>query len=129
MSPPTAPEHYTQPAECYYARNNVPSVPGAKFATLVPLYQEAHPNLNMQDELEECCDTNVWLFEDPEPCTAVCAARSDAQAQTVQYCLNARDVDYGDGRIPSGAVGTRVSGGALWLSFLFCGLVLSGVAW
>ncbi|CAI7678095.1 unnamed protein product [Penicillium pancosmium] len=94
MSPPTT-ENYTQPAECKYASENLPTIPGSKFSTLVPLYQEDHHGSDMSKILESCCSTSIWFYEDPQPCTAVCTASSDAKAQDVQYCLNAREVNYG----------------------------------
>lgn len=127
MAPP-ATQNYTQPAECKYASENIPTIPGSKFSTLVPLYQEDHHGSDMSKILESCCSTSIWFYEDPQPCTAVCTASSDAKAQDVQYCLNAREVNYGgDGSMESNAGVKRVPGRRLWAFVLFGGLVFS--AW
>lgn len=127
MTPPIS-ENYTQPAECKYASEHFPSIPGIKWTTLVPLYQEDHPDSDMSKILESCCNSNVWLYEDPEPCTAVCNSRSDGDAQAVQYCLNSREVNYGRGGNTNsnlGAKGIRVPARKMWAFILVGGLVLS----
>ncbi|KAJ5233615.1 uncharacterized protein N7469_005381 [Penicillium citrinum] len=125
MTPPPS-KNFTQPAECYYSRDNIPSL-GAKYTTLVPLYQEDHHDKDMSQILDSCCREEIWFYEDPSPCTAVCSSRSDAQAQEVQYCLNSREVNYGrDGMDESSAV-RNFTGRKIWALVLVGGLMLSGL--
>jgi hypothetical protein len=80
----------------------------------------------MREVLQSCCSTRVWIFEDPDPCTAVCPSFSSAETQRVMYCLNAHQILHGSRTEKSGAgrVGlSRIS----WGAFVVGGLLLAGV--
>ncbi|KAJ5594204.1 uncharacterized protein N7459_000412 [Penicillium hispanicum] len=121
---------YTQPAYCAYARDAFPSLPSPPaFYIEAPLSQAAHPHADATAILDACCETRVWLFANPEPCTAVCNATSAAQAQRVSYCLNAQEVNYGGDVGESAAVQRAPLARRLWAVMVASGLVVSGVMW
>lgn len=83
----------------------------------------------MEEVLQSCCSNGVWIYEDPDPCTAVCHSSSSAEAKRVMYCLNAEgvahgsSVDYKSGTVRRGpnikfSLVSLVAGGLL-LSQLF----------
>lgn len=124
----TAATNFTQPAECYYSRDSFPSLgPGARDYTEVPLYQLANPHRNMTDVLKRCCQGKLWIFSNPKPCTAVCNSTSSEEAQRVQYCLNAEQVDYGGDTANSAAMSRVRVTKSTWSLLLVGGLVLSGM--
>lgn len=118
--------HFTQPAYCAYARDSFPTLPRPiKQYIEVPLYQESIPHVDTALALKSCCESAVWLYSDPEPCTAVCNFRSKKQALRISYCLNAQQVAYGADM--SGATVPRVSLRSVWVVALVGALILSGV--
>ena len=71
----------------------------------VPLYQTQNPHQDMEAVLQSCCPRGVWIYEDPDPCTAVCRSSSSAETKRVMYCLNAEGVMHGSStEYKSGAV-------------------------
>lgn len=70
----------------------------------------------------------MWVYEDPDPCTAVCPSFSSAETQRVMYCLNAHQVVHGSRAVKSdagrGIVGVRK---ASWGAFVVGGLLLAGM--
>ncbi|KAJ6031073.1 hypothetical protein N7540_001805 [Penicillium herquei] len=118
----------SQPAYCYNYRDSFPSIPGApKYYAEVPLYQTKTPNEDMEEVLQSCCHSKVWLYSNPEPCTAVCNSSSEKQAQDVSYCLNSKDIEYGGNSIDSGAdPHVSVSNGA-WTVLFVSVLLVSGM--
>ena len=78
----------------------------------------------MKAVLQSCCSNGVWIYEDPEPCTAICDSRSAAEAKKTMYCLNAQQVVYGAKTETSSATVRHPMG---WVSLMVGGLLLSGM--
>ncbi|KAJ5623221.1 hypothetical protein N7490_011826 [Penicillium lividum] len=117
----------TQPAYCYASRNFVPSINGApKYYAEVPLYQTHKPTDDMTAILQECCHSKVWLYLDPNPCTAVCNSNSVKQAHDVSYCLNSKTIIYGGNVLDSGS-SLISSSTSVWTVLLVGGLMISGM--
>lgn len=116
--------NYTQPAECYYSRDALPTIGNLKDYTAVPLYQTTNHYTNMYTILDDCCTSGrMWTYSNPKPCTAVCNSTSGKEAQKVQYCLNAEaNVNYGGDT--SGAE-RDIVGRQTWL-LLLGGLLFGG---
>ncbi|KAJ5115860.1 hypothetical protein N7456_000208 [Penicillium angulare] len=117
----------TQPDYCYYSRDSFPSLPDTpKYYAEVPLYQTVKPSDNMSEILQSCCHSEVWLYSDPRPCTAVCNSTSEKQAQDVAYCLNEKGIDYGGHLKDSAGARVTVPMG-ICTTLLVGGLVFSGM--
>ena len=115
----------TQPAYCYYSRDAFPSLPDTpKYYAEVPLYQTVNPDENMTTILQGCCQSKVWLYSNPSPCTAVCNMTTEKQAQDLSYCLNAKNIDYGGHLKDSGVDALRAGS---WSILLVTALVVSGM--
>jgi hypothetical protein len=115
---------FTQPAECYNSRDAMPALPSnIQYYNQVPLYQEQTPHKDMKAILQDCCSNGVWIFEDPDPCTAICDSTTAAEAKRVMYCLNAQNIVHGSKTEKSLAV--RSTPG--WVSLLVGGMLLSGM--
>ncbi|KAJ5766955.1 uncharacterized protein N7511_004571 [Penicillium nucicola] len=119
---------FIQPKECSTVRDTMPTLPNnLNYYNQVPLYQERNPSTDMQEVLQSCCSHRVWIFEDPDPCTAVCPSFSEAETRRVMYCLNAHSVVHGSRAVKSGAgrVGVRgVSWGSLLVGLLLLGALV-----
>ncbi|CAG8030311.1 unnamed protein product [Penicillium nalgiovense] len=116
--------NFTQPAECYNSRDAVPATMSSnlQYYNQVPLYQTKSPDRDMKAVLQSSCSNGVWIYEDPDPCTAVCDSGSAAEAKKTMYCLNAQMVIYGTKTEKASAVARRPMG---WLSLAVGGLRLS----
>ncbi|CAG8909984.1 unnamed protein product [Penicillium egyptiacum] len=127
MTPPiTSNFNFTQPAECYNSRDAVPATmpSNIEYYNQVPLYQTKSPNRDMKAVLQSCCSNGVWIYEDPDPCTAICDSSSSAEAKKVMYCLNAQTVVYGTKTEKNSGMVRRPMG---WVSLMVGGLLLSGI--
>jgi hypothetical protein len=81
----------------------------------------------MEAVLQSCCSNGVWIYEDPDPCTAVCRSSSSAEAKRVMYCLNAEGVMHGSSTdYTSGAMRGPTMRCSL-VSLVLGGLLLSGL--
>ncbi|CDM32025.1 hypothetical protein PROQFM164_S02g002176 [Penicillium roqueforti FM164] len=129
MTPPIMSDsnvtRFTQPAECYDLRDAVPAIPAnIEYYNQVPLYQTKAPDRDMKAVLQSCCPNGVWIYEDPDPCTAICDVPSSAEAKKVMYCLNAHGVVYGTKTEKnSGAVRRPVG----WVALVVGTMLLSGM--
>jgi len=82
----------------------------------------------MEAILQSCCSNGVWIYEDPDPCTAVCHSSSSAEAKRVMYCLNAEGVMHGSStEYKSGAVQRGPSMRSSLVTLMVGGLLLSGM--
>ncbi|KAJ5115059.1 hypothetical protein NUU61_000818 [Penicillium alfredii] len=118
--------NYTVPAECQYSRDAFPSLPSSyKWWTMVPVYQREHLHQNMSAVLQSCCQSAVWHYSNPNPCTAMCNSTSSAETERVNYCLNSQHVEYGSNADESSAVLVAPTTKSTWTLMLVSGLVLS----
>ncbi|KAJ5864806.1 uncharacterized protein N7529_006722 [Penicillium soppii] len=120
---------FSQPVHCYHSRDTMSSLPAnINYYNQVPLYQEKNPDRDMEAVLQSCCSNGVWIYEDPDPCTAVCRSSSSAETKRVMYCLNAAGVMHGSStEYKSGAVRKGPSMGCSLVSLVVGGLLLSGM--
>jgi hypothetical protein len=130
MTPPpplTNGTQFTQPPECYAARNSLPALPSnIEFYNQVPLYQD-HDKRDMEAVLQSCCGSSVWVSEDPNPCTVICHSGTSKEAKRVMYCLNKEGIVYGSQTEKvSGGGRVRGSRGSLW-GIGLVGLLVFGV--
>lgn len=117
-----ASSNYTPPAECFSHRDAVPT--GELDAVLdhygaVPLWQGMNSTKNYRAVLQSCCPTSVWIYSDPQPCTAVCNLTTTQQADTMQSCLELASVDSA----VKGSAGSAIRPPELMSTFL---LLLAG---
>ncbi|KAJ5154458.1 uncharacterized protein N7500_009897 [Penicillium coprophilum] len=116
---------FTQPSECSKAGDAMPALPSnIQFYNQVPLYQPQSPHRDMKDVLQDCCSNGVWIFSDPDPCTAICDSRTAAEAKKVMYCLNGQNVVHGTKTEKSSAAKGPAVG---WVSLLVGAMLLSGM--
>ncbi|CAG8273790.1 unnamed protein product [Penicillium salamii] len=119
---------FSQPVHCYHSRDVMSTLPSnINYYNQVPLYQTQNPHQDMEAILQSCCPNGVWIYEDPDPCTAVCRSSSSAETKKVMYCLNAEGVMHGSSaEYRSGAM--QISGPTLrcsLMSLVVGGLLLS----
>ncbi|CAG8025118.1 unnamed protein product [Penicillium salamii] len=116
---------FSQPVHCYHSRDVMSTLPSnINYYNQVPLYQTQNPHQDMEAILQSCCPNGVWIYEDPDPCTAVCRSSSSAETKKVMYCLNAEGVMHGSSaEYRSEAM--QISGPTLRCSLMF--LVVGGL--
>ncbi|KAJ5970772.1 uncharacterized protein N7479_000690 [Penicillium vulpinum] len=117
---------FTQPVECYNSRDAIPAMPSnIQYYNQVPLYQTESPHKDMKAILQDCCSNGVWIYADPDPCTAICDSTTSAEAKRVMYCLNAENVVHGSKTEKTSGAGRSPAVG--WAYLIAGGMLLSAM--
>ncbi|KAJ5692461.1 hypothetical protein N7462_001884 [Penicillium macrosclerotiorum] len=115
--------------QCNYTKDAMPSLPfKIERYTEVPLYQTDKLDTNFTQILQSCCNTTVWIYSNPKPCTAVCNSTTWEDVAAVRDCLNQQRSDFGgDNEKSSGSMPQMAVTRNTLTLLLVSGLVLTGL--